>query len=163
MYFRKSFHDCDIPQGNKEAIILCQNIETVHKEKCQNAGPGNTSTSKGTKVQSESPAIQSCDKPQTVTVQYNCALCTAAYTNKDEFKVHFLSHQDSIPEGLKKAYHKTNIQEPKVLDIERAKHIAKQIKETNLNKEVVLKNAQEEQRRIAEPMRKPRVVGKGRP
>ena len=129
---------------NQQFVDSEQKSITVPKEIMPNVRVGNTFPSMGTEFHPDRPATQSSDKPSSAPVQYNCVLCTACYTTKDEFKVHFVSHQDSIPEGLKKAYRKTSIQEPKVLDIQAARQIAKTMEETSLNTEMMVKKAQEE-------------------
>ena len=128
---------------NQQIVDSEQKSITVPKEIMPNVRVGDAFPSMGTEVHPDRPANQSSDKPSSGPVQYNCVLCTACYTTKDELKVHFVSHQDSIPEGLKKAYRKTSIQEPKVLDIQAARQIAKQIEEKILNTEVMLKKTQE--------------------
>ena len=156
MNFRISSHDCDIPRGNEESkkqeletkknhkiVDSEQKSITVPKEIIQNVRVGPTFPSLGTEVHQDRPASQSSDRLSSAPVQYNCVLCTDCYATKDEFKVHFVSHQDSIPEGLKKAYRKTSIQQPKVLDIQAARQIAKLIEEKSLNTEMMLKKTQE--------------------
>ena len=106
---------------------------------------------------------QSSEKRPSSPVQYNCVLCTACYVTKEELKVHFVGHKDSIPEGLKKAYRKSSIQEPKVLDIQAARKIAKQIEDKSSNAEIMLKKTEEGKykRNVEEnpnPMIEPRVI-----
>ena len=114
-------------------------------------------------VNPQRPTSQASEKRPSSPVQYNCVLCTACYVTKDELKVHFVGHKDSIPEGLKKAYRKTSIHEPKVLDIQAARKIAKQIEEKSSNTEIMLKKAEEEKSKINVeknpiPMIEPRVI-----
>ena len=118
-----------------------KSVKTSRKELIRNTIEGSVAPCKDSQVNIERPSSEKC--PST-PVQYNCILCTACYVTKDELKVHFEGHKGSIPEGLKKAYRKTSIQEPEVLDIQAARQIAKPIKETSSNAEVMSKKTEEE-------------------